>query len=315
MAKLRSLIFYFLLISFSLSCFTGCFTGIESTKKINLSREDKKNIKPSDEEIFYGGIPGYPVKEWKEGKEFLVTDNKALLVFEPLHIPFNFKDIDLEGKIIQYSGKETRIDAAGNNILTINFKDSIFTLPYNTGKPVDQAMSDFTSSQIPMLIDLQMVEEANQKLRGLKLWTRTFLWYDVNGERINGKKFVPVTIIEVLPGNMVFPFKLKIKDENNEIAYMYMNAGISPTDSRAFHHLFSLTDIRHNYHSINDNIWDLICKGEITSGMTKEECRLALGNPKEISAGHDYSRTLDIWNYENGTVLWFEDGILSRYRK
>jgi hypothetical protein len=48
--------------------------------------------------------------------------------------------------------------------------------------------------------------------------------------------------------------------------------------------------------------------------MTKEECRLSLGNPAEVDTGHDYSQTLDLWKYNDGTTLWFEDGILTRIR-
>lgn len=294
---------------------TSCFTGIESTKKINLSREDKKNIKPSEEELFYPGITGIPLQEWEEGHKFLATDDKAILIFESHYIPYSFSDLHLEGDTLSFSGIESRIDAAGNITVSVDFVDSQYKYPYNTGKTFDAAMSNFLSSQIPMLIDLEMVEKAKEKLVGHKLWTRTFLWYDESGERINGKKFVPVTIIDVLPGNMVFPFKLKINDENGLTAYMYMNAGISPTDSRAFPVLFSMTDIRKNYPSVSDKNWELICGGDVAVGMTKEECKLALGNPKDVSAGHDYSQTLDIWSYENGTVLWFEDGLLSRFRK
>lgn len=308
-------IFFCLLLPFSLLIFSGCFTGIESTKKINLSREDRKNLKPSEEELFFPGISGIPLKEWQEGHSFVVADDKAILIFEPHHIPYDYNDLHLEGDTLYFSGLESRIDPAGEITVTIDLNDADYKFPYNTGKTFDNAMENFLSSQIPMLIDLNMVEEARQKLLGKKFWTKTFLWYDEKGERINGKKFVEVTVADVLPGNMVFPFKLKIEDLKGDTAYMFMNAGISHTDSRPFHHLFSLSDVRKNYPSISDANWELICQGDVATGMTKEECRLALGTPKDVNSGHDYSQTLDIWNYENGMALWFEDGILTRYRK
>lgn len=294
---------------------SSCFTGVESTKKISLSREDRKKIKPTDEELFYQGIPGIPLKDWDQGHKFFVTDNKAILVFEPHGIPIGDSIPELENKILTFTGIESRLDPAGNITLVIDFTDGRYKLPFNTGRPFENALEDVKSDQIPMLVDLKIVEQANNLLKGKQLWTRTLLWYDEKGERINGKKFVPVTIEEITPGNMVFPFKVKIKESDGSFAWLFMNAGNSGTESRSFAHLFSLTDLKKHYPSISDENWNLICLGDVAKGMTKDECRLALGTPIEVNSGHDYSRTLDIWNYENGIVLWFEDGILSHFRK
>ncbi|MDE6443494.1 MAG: hypothetical protein K2K64_03600, partial [Muribaculaceae bacterium] len=141
------------------------------------------------------------------------------------------------------------------------------------------------------------------------------LWYDMDGNRLAGRKFVPVTVRQVLPGSMVFPIKAVFEDEEGDKAYVLLNFGNSGTDSRSFSHIFSLDDIRKKFPGITDEVWSLICREKIKAGMTKDECRLSLGNPTEVSAGHDYSQTLDLWHYPDGTVLWFEDGLLSRFRK
>ena len=306
----KSILFILPLILFS-----SCFTGVESTKKIKLTREERKIIKPSEEEIFFEGIKGIPLEAWEEGHPFYVTDNKAILIFEPQGLPIDIYNLELEGKTINYTGVESRVDAAGNILMVIDFSDGQHKLPYNTGKPFDTAMASFLSNQIPVIIDLKMVDEAREKLKGVSLWIKTLLWYDENGERIDGRKFVPVTIQDVMPGNMVFPLRVKFSDEKGDTAWLYMNMGNSGTESRSFHHLFSMTDLRKKYPSISDDNWKAICEGNILPGMTKEECRLALGNPTNINSGHDYSQTLDMWNYENGTILWFEDGLLSKFRK
>ena len=49
--------------------------------------------------------------------------------------------------------------------------------------------------------------------------------------------------------------------------------------------------------------------------MTKDECRLSLGNPDELQSGHNTSQTLDIWQYSDGTYLFFSDGILTNFRQ
>ena len=166
-----------------------------------------------------------------------------------------------------------------------------------------------------MMIDEKMIDYTRTLLMGKQLWTRSPLWYDEEGNRIPGRKFVPVTIEDVEAGTLVFPVKLKFIADDGSHAWMLMNFGNSTAESRAFANLFYLSDYRKNFPNITDEVWNLICRGEIEAGMTKTECNLSLGNPSEVDAGHDYSQTLDLWHYPNGTVLWFEDGILTRFRK
>ena len=48
--------------------------------------------------------------------------------------------------------------------------------------------------------------------------------------------------------------------------------------------------------------------------MTKEECRLAKGNPSDLYGGHDYSKSMLIWVYPDATTLYFEDDLLVRVK-
>lgn len=293
---------------------SSCFTGIESTKKIGMSREDKKNTAPTQEEIYFSGILGTPLVEWEGGRKFIASDDKALLIFVPQGVS-SATENSIKGKELSFIGIESKVNAAAQLTVVLVFGDGNSFYAYDTGKEFDEAMNNVTSADIPMLIDEQMVEEARKKLLGKQFWTRSSLWYDENGERIGGKKYVPVTITEVEPGNMIFPLRLRISDGSGGTAYMFMNFGNSDTESRAFHNLFFLTDIRKNYPAVEEETWNFISAGKVKYGMTKEECKLALGNPTDVNSGHDYSQTLDIWNYEDGTVLWFEDGRLTRFRQ
>ena len=60
---------------------------------------------------------------------------------------------------------------------------------------------------------------------------------------------------------------------------------------------------------------DWIENGQIRNGMTKEECRLSLGSPKEVNKGHNYSSTLELWQYTDGVYLQFQDGLLVNFRQ
>lgn len=84
----------------------------------------------------------------------------------------------------------------------------------------------------------------------------------------------------------------------------------SGVESRSFRNLFTLSDPKEKYPSILPEIWDAICDGHVRNGMTKDECRLAIGNPADSQSGHDWNSTIDIWSYPDGTFLRFQDGIL-----
>ena len=261
-------------------------------------------------------VKSIPLKEWEIGKRFVVSDNKALLVIVPQSSGlFTVPPDSIKGEILLYQGIESKINAAGELVANLIFTDRAYIYTYDSARETDYAWENLLSDQVPMLIDEEMVTQARNLLRGKKVWSRTNLWYDEEGRRIEGRKYVEVEITDVTPGDMVFPLKLKIKDEDNNTAFLYMNFGSSDTESRAFHNLFSLSDIRKHYHSIEPETWDLISRAKIKEGMTKEEVRLSIGTPNDINSGHDYSQTLDIWTYDNGRVLWFEDGKLVRIRQ
>lgn len=308
-------LFILFLSLFSLTSLVSCFTGIESTKKINLSREDKKRNTPTPEELFMSQIQGSPLSDWQRGKRFIVSDNKALLVIVPQEGLLPVAPDSIKGKILEFEGVQSKINAAGELTVTIVFSDGIFLYTYNTGKEFDEAMVNVKSDQIPMLIDEEMVTAARGLLKGKKFWSKSSLWYNEQGERIDGLKYSEVIVEDVFPGNYIFPLWLKLKAEDNKNAFLYMNFGSADNESRAFANLFSLSDIRKQYPGIEPETWNLISRGEVKEGMTKDEVRLALGNPRDLTSGHDYSQTLDIWRYENGKVIWFEDGRIVRIRQ
>lgn len=300
------------LSSFLLS---SCFTGIESTKKIHLSREDKKNLAPTKEESFMAQIEAQPLKFWEEGKRFIVSDDKALLIIVPREGILPYAPDSVKGKELEFKGVESKINAAGKLNVVLLFTDGLYQYVYDTGKEFQDAMDNLKSDQVPMLIDEDMIIQARRLLTNQKFWSRTNLWYDEQDNRIDGEKYVEVTIVEVEPGNLVFPLKLQISSEDQGKAYLFMNFGSADNESRSFHNLFSMTDIRKHYPNISTESWKLISRGRVAEGMTKDEVRLSLGNPTDLSSGHDYSQTLDIWSYENGKTLWFEDGRLVKIRQ
>lgn len=289
---------------------SACFTGVESTKKIEISKTEEKEYEPTPEDIFLADIVATPHYEWQPGKLFFVTDDRATHIFEPSTA--NHFDMKLGGKTLKFQDISKRTTVDGSQILIISFSDGYNRFNYNSGKlTTDTIFSD----QIPMMIDLNMIERLKEKLLNLKIWTKSSIWYDSKGNSFNGKKYVPITIIDVKPGDKIFPANVLFTNSQGDTASMLMNIGTYGINSRSFANLFSLSDIRLKYSKTDDDVWTLIQNGEIQNGMTKQECILSLGNPKEVQKGHDYSKTLELWQYSDGIYLQFEDGILVNFRK
>ena len=58
----------------------------------------------------------------------------------------------------------------------------------------------------------------------------------------------------------------------------------------------------------------MIVNSKVAAGMTRDECRLALGAPNSFRTIPVYNAVVEQWNYDDGMYLIFEDGILTRYR-
>lgn len=309
--KTKSILFgiFFLAFSVATLLFSGCSTGIESTKTITYSKSEKKELAPSPEETIVSDILPAPLKEWQPGRRFLVSDNRAALIFESLP-----PGTELKGKELTYSGYEERITPGGKKSVVLKFTDGTETYSYPTGKMTSEALDSLTSLDLPMLIDLETVARYRERLEGTKAWTRSILRYDDAGEKRSGRRFVPVTIRSVTPGDLLFMIHLEIEEPDGERSILYMNPSHRGLESRTFSDLFFLSDPKLRHTGISEEVWNLICQGKVKEGMTKEECKLSLGNPDDVAAGHDWNQTVDIWNYRNGVFLQFQDGLLTRFR-
>lgn len=269
---------------------------------------------PSPEEEFFRPVAGIPLKSWEKGKKFIAADNKTLLIFEQEGLPVDPEQAAIGGKTLSFQDIESKImpDGTFNAVLVFDCEGS--NQKFNSGKSLDEAESQVFSDQIPMLIDESMILSARALLDGKKLWIKSPLWYDSAGNRISGKKYVEVTVSDVKPGSIAFPLKVCFVDESGKQAWAMLNFGNSGKESRSFSNIFSISNFRDKYPSVSDETWRLISNGRLAVGMTKLECKLSLGNPTEVDSGHDYTQTLDLWHYSDGSVLWFEDGLLTRFR-
>jgi len=154
-------------------------------------------------------------------------------------------------------------------------------------------------------------------LMGREFYIRTPIWYNrATEEMLDGRHFIKVRIDSVLPGNAVLPLRVWFTTaDTSERAMVWMSNNASTMHGRDFDALFTSADPRASFPAITDANWQRITCGQVVEGMTKEECRLALGSPKRINERPDQAGMREYWYYDGGTYLYFVDGLLSQFRK
>lgn len=280
-----------------------------------MSRSEQRLIQRSEEQIFADVLKGAPLSQWPIGKKFIASSERTPLIFEPTGIEYNPEDSSFEGRILEYIGTESRItpDLKDECVLLFSDNDQIYRYP--TGKSVEVALTEIDSSKLPLIYDLQLISDWKDRLSGLTVWTKSPLWYDSDGNRRAGLKYAKVIISDVTPTTGTFPMRVEIQLPGSDTAYLNMNYTADTADSRNFAAIFYLSDPKSKYPNITAENWALIQQGKICCGMTKEECKLALGNPDDVDAGKTPSQTMDLWKYGDGTYLMFTDGLLTRFRQ
>lgn len=283
----------------------GCFTGVESTPPITAQDVKRSNATPSAEALYTSHILPLQPARWQAGKEFVVTDTARLhLVMTPPEMVSRLHP----GDTLRFVGFAAIPAAVGEEdtgvILTTPASD---TICYRLAKPLE-AVAEMEELQIPFTVELSLVEALGRLMEGGRYWITSSVWFDPAGGNITGRRLVGVTVDKVTVGNGNYPARVWFTDDKGVRSSVFMSVGEGTRGLRNFESLFSLTDPRPRYRDITNDVWDAITRGQVKPMMTRRECRLALGNPREVLRGHYIER----WNYENGLSLIFDDDRLVR---
>lgn len=291
---------------------SSCFTGVESTPRITVPQKELTPVTAEDTLLI--GATREPFAMWREGKRFAVTDNRLKLL-----LGATAPDQPLEGRIIEFRRYDEGVSPSGTPLTRLTLTspgiDGEMRLPL-TGSP--QALAQRSPGvEIPFAVEMQMVEKADSLLRGRTFYVLTPTWRDHSDNIIDrGRKFVAVRIDSVLPGTTAAPLRLDFTDTaSGERASLFITPDPAARSPRTFARFFSITSPRLRYPDISDAHWQMIIEGKIADGMTRSECRLALGSPKEVTRHTNYSIMQERWTYENGVWLLFEDDTLIDHRK
>lgn len=302
---------------------SSCFTGIESTPRISQNdvRRQQAAVR-SAEEMFFDSLRPLPPQQWGNGRPQLLVDsgNRIQRVLTPASAPFE----GAAGAVFTFERFEAATTLTGQDATDVVFSSKAGEYVVRVPKPL-QSLDTVNVLDIPFTVDINMVARCDSMLRGRRLFVRTPLWYDGRGERVSGLRHVPVTIDSVVPGNSNYPAAVffSLDDEtdramaqlgNGDRRMVLMNLGADRRSSRNFAGLFAFDDPRRQYPDIKNDTWDYIKQSKVKDGMTRDECRLALGAPASIRRVPSTNGMSEMWNYTDGVYLVFDDGYLVRWR-
>lgn len=314
-----------LILSTALS---SCFTGVESTPKIKNDEARKQGITGgTDEERFLADVRPQPVKDWSKGKKFYITDSKVAVLFTQ---PFTERALG-EGSELTFDTIIPAPSVTGRGASNVRFLTAKGdTLNYRLEIARDELMKR-EKLLVPFTIENYVVERVRDKILGKTLYINVPTWLPAGlqlsqGEYVpsvsryvKGLRHTPVKITAVEPGNDAYPVCVYFKDTTGEFPdetfRIYMTAGSDNIATRNFETLFSFENVRKKYPLISDHIWDLIIHSKLEPGMTREECRLALGSPSDNIKYATTKAMVERWIYDSGVYLIFEDGVLTAFRQ
>lgn len=292
----------------------SCFTGVESTKKIT-DKDVQRAVQQIDKGSRESSLEAFAdsISSWREGKGFWCVDNQARLIFKP-SADYDIDTINLQGEMLTYAGFGTHRQLDNAEVVDIYLNCGQHRLVYPTGKTMQDV--NRASYSIPFLVDDDMLRSIAQQLKNKTVYIKTSIWRDLeSGNLVTGRKFVPVEILDVKPGDKVYPIRIDFRTVGNgDEAFVWMKIPGTYGAGRDFDSLFSMTDVRKQYPDISPPIWDNIVNGKVVEGMTKEECRLSLGSPVNVRQLPDQSGLREYWYYDGGRYLFFVDGLLKEFR-
>lgn len=306
----------------------SCFTGVESTPKISLSDVRKQQAATvTDEQRFLAGLAPTPPSQWRPGHRLRVDDAKIGLTLTSASASAD----SLPGRDLVFDSFSPAVSLTGTDATEISFHADLpgGRAEYFYRVSVDMSELDTLEAiHVPFTVDMDLVARVDSMMRGRRLYVRTPMWYRADGDRsvVAGLRHVPVVVDSVVAGDSNYPlgvvFTLVDADQARLIEpsgeectrMVFMTVGKSRAATRNFELLFSFRDPREIYPGIKDDVWQLIVRSRVKEGMTREECRLALGAPTTLRRIPTYGGMREQWQYSDGVYLYFDDGFLTRYR-
>lgn len=303
----------------------GCFTGIESTPRIG-SDEVRRNhaSAPSQEAMYMNVLQAEAPRHWQPGQTRFRVDSTARL--SRIFTPASAQATEMDGRTLTFAGLTTATSLTGDTVADVALVDRAGNTFYYRTTATLTAIDTLSRLDIPFMVNESEVAMVDSLLRGSILYVRTPLWYDGAGHPVGGLRHVEVIVDSVAVGNSTYPAAVYFTVADSVLAreagidsgdrrMLFMTTASTTAASRNFDKLFAFDNPRRRYPDIAPDKWEMIIRSRVTEGMSRDECRLALGTPDEIVRIPTRGSMRESWTYSDGVYLVFDDGFLTRFRK
>lgn len=292
------------------------FLGLQIALPAFSAKKQKKNRDEQPAELVFieKNFSEKSVAEWESGREFICV-TEELPVFLAINENNQSEQKSFKDKIFVYKILEEESGWQGKESYLVFICDGK-TYRYKVKKSAAEILNGDFKPLLPELVPLDYIAHADSLLKGQKLYIKTPRWFDTLGVEINGRKFVPVTISSVEAGDKILPLRVVFEDEAGMTASVLTTMYKSSLSAQytSFDRLFTFTDPKLRYPNIKSDVWQQITACKVAPGMTKDECRLSVGNPDNVKQMPGYSGLREQWLYNTGAYLVFQDGLLVDYR-
>ena len=298
----------------TLALLSACYTATESTPRIKV--DDEVINRPTTEQLVIdNNFTARGCDTWIAGKAFTSIDDKLSPMLRP-EANRPLIEQGFMGKIFTYKGYRQENIYGNKEVVYLLYECDSILYSYYTGKSMQEIVELQYQPLIPTLVDMDEIAMARSLFVGKHLYILTNQWYDAGGQLIDGRQFIEVEVTAVKPGNSALPLALCFADNTGKEACVFITTRSSArTQMLSFDRLFSYDNPRFKYPDITDENWEAITEGRLIKGMTKIECRLAIGLPAEVKKVPTYSGLKEQWMYNNGSYLFFSDGLLEEFRQ
>lgn len=293
---------------------TSCFTGIESTPRISSGEVRKRDASVlTPEQQFLSDIHPETPATWQKGKRFFVTDDKISIIFQPLLA--NTDSLNGCDLIFERFEDVPSVTGTGATVAVFHVAGRSGEYRYQINNAIAEVLGR-ERLEVPFSVELSTVEKVDSAMSNRTYYISTPKWFAAgDNHAVTGKRHIPVSITRVEPGSYIYPLRVFFTPDGDSGEYWIpMTIGEDRAATRNFHTVFNFDNPRRRYPQITDETWDLIINSRVTTGMTRDECRLALGAPNSYRTIPVYNAVVEQWSYDDGLYLIFEDGILTRYR-
>lgn len=308
--SIRKLAMAAIAAAMAMPLFTGCYSPTHTAPigSAELRREGAAEL--SAEQKLVAGIRPEPPSAWQPGKSWRVTDDRLRLLLRG-EIPTD----SLAGMTMSLIGIEAAPTITGDSVTELRMSLGGHPVAYRTAQSPEAFMAR-SEYALPFAVETAPVAALDTLLRGKRLYVLTSTWLDSHGNYVKGRRYVAVTVTGVTPHEPQTPARVTFTPDYDPTVEgsLAMSLTEGAAGRRDFPALFSLTDPRRSNSDIYPDVWELITRGTVAEGMSRRECRLALGNPASVERQEFYGFTRETWSYGNGTYLTFDDGILKTFR-